>query len=119
LLQRPSLLGGNELLDILGAVSHEFISYITQNTERIEDFIVEFIVRHSTLILPRLFNCRAFIEMPTRRRISKMKCRSTTRKSGKLPPFDAGTCPYKLRKGKDGMYRSTDRADGVWVWKKV
>lgn len=57
--------------------------------------------------------------MPTRRRISKMKCRSTTRKSGKLPPFDARTCPNKTKKGKDGMYKSTDRADGVWVWKKV
>ena len=57
--------------------------------------------------------------MPTRRRTSKMKCRRTTRKSGKLPPFDARTCPNKTKKGKNGMYKSTDRADGVWIWKKV
>lgn len=53
------------------------------------------------------------------RRISKMKCRRITRKNSNLPPFEARTCPDKLRKGKDGTYRSTDISNGKWIWKKI
>jgi hypothetical protein len=54
-----------------------------------------------------------------RRRISKMKCQRMTRKNSNLPPFEARTCPDKIRKGKDGMYKSITRNNGVWVWTKI
>ena len=60
--------------------------------------------------------------MTTRRvtkRVSKMKCQRTTRKNGNLPPYKANTCPYKVKKGKDGKYVSTESTNGVWVWKKT
>ena len=53
------------------------------------------------------------------RRISKMKCQRTTRTNSKLPPFKATTCPAKVKKGKDGMYISTESKSGVWLWKKI
>ena len=53
------------------------------------------------------------------RRVSKMKCTSTTRKNSQLPPFKANTCPCKRKKGKDGMYVSTETSNGIWVWKKI
>jgi len=54
-----------------------------------------------------------------RKRISKMKCQRITRINSKLPPFHAYTCPGKLRKGANGMYRSTENSNGVFSWKKV
>ena len=53
------------------------------------------------------------------RRVSKMKCQRTTRKNSRLPPYNASKCPYKVKKGRDGMYMSTESANGVWKWKKV
>ena len=54
------------------------------------------------------------------RRVSKMECRQTERRSKrrKLPAFDAATCPGKTRKGRDGMYESVEASDGKWMWKK-
>ena len=48
-----------------------------------------------------------------------MKCQRMTRKASKLPPFEAYTCAGKLRRGSDGMYRSTEKSNGVWAWKKT
>ena len=53
------------------------------------------------------------------RRISKMKCERITRKNSKLPHFKANKCPGMIKKGKGGMYISTDSNNGVWVWKKI
>jgi len=53
-----------------------------------------------------------------KKRISKMKCQSSSRKNSKLPPFKANTCPNKIKKGKDGMYISCHNINGIWFWKK-
>lgn len=55
--------------------------------------------------------------MRTRR--SKMKCKKTLRKNSKLPRYEARTCPDKIKKGKDGKYKSVERSDGVWIWQKL
>lgn len=52
------------------------------------------------------------------RRISKMKCERTSRKNSKLPQFKANKCPGKVKKGKDGLYRSSESNSGMWIWKK-
>ena len=53
------------------------------------------------------------------RRVSKMKCkRNFTVKNSKIPPFSANSCAGKKKRGKDGWYISSERADGVWIWKK-
>jgi len=49
-----------------------------------------------------------------------MVCQRVTRKSGSsLPPFIANTCAGLTRKGKDGMYVSTESKNGVFQWKKI
>jgi len=53
------------------------------------------------------------------RRITKMKCQRVTRKNSKLPPFNAATCFGQVKKGKDGMYMSSESKNGVLIWKKV
>ena len=54
------------------------------------------------------------------RRISKMKCeRITRKKSSLLPPFKATSCVCMIKKGKDGMYESIEKRNGVIVWKKI
>ena len=53
------------------------------------------------------------------RRISKMKCEKATRKNSNLPPFKANKCPGKLKKGRDGMYKSSENNNGIWIWKKI
>jgi hypothetical protein len=54
-----------------------------------------------------------------KRRISKMKCQGSTRKSGKLPPFKAHSCIGKIKQGKDGKYTPYETKNGVWTWKKI
>lgn len=53
------------------------------------------------------------------RRSSKMKCKRTLRKNSKLPPFDARSCPDKIKKGKNATYKSVEKSNGIWMWKKV
>ena len=53
----------------------------------------------------------------TRKRVSKMKCERVTRKNSSYPPFNANTCPGKLRKGKNGMYLSVETKNGIFKWK--
>lgn len=48
-----------------------------------------------------------------------MKCERITRKNSNLPPFNASKCFNMKKKGKDGMYISTDRNNGVLYWKKI
>jgi len=48
-----------------------------------------------------------------------MKCQRVTRKNSKLPPFNAATCFGQVKKGKDGMYMSSESKNGVLIWKKV
>jgi len=58
-------------------------------------------------------------EVPKTRklRVSKMKCERITRKNSNYPPFNANTCPGKLRKGKNGMYLSVETKNGIFKWK--
>jgi hypothetical protein len=49
-----------------------------------------------------------------------MKCLKVARNSTqKIPPYSAYQCPGKTRKGKDGLYRSSESANGVWRWVKI
>jgi len=48
-----------------------------------------------------------------------MKCRGITRKNSNLPPFMVDTCAGQKKKGKDGLYEATERANGVFFWKQV
>jgi|LakMenEpi03Aug12_release.lakeMendotaPanAssembly.Ray.scaffolds.fasta_scaffold3003654_1 hypothetical protein len=48
-----------------------------------------------------------------------MKCEKTTRKNSNLPPFKANKCAGKLKKGRDGMYKSSENNNGIWIWKKI
>jgi len=54
-----------------------------------------------------------------KKRISKMKCQRITRKNSKLPPFKADTCFDTVKKGKDGLYKSTESGNGIYIWKKI
>ena len=57
-----------------------------------------------------------------RRRTSKMQCiKMTTKKylTRKSPPYPAGSCQHKIRKGKDGMYKSVLDVIGRFRWVKV
>jgi hypothetical protein len=47
-----------------------------------------------------------------------MKCERITRKNNK-PPFKANKCAGSVKKGKDGMYISSETKNGVWIWKKL
>jgi hypothetical protein len=42
-----------------------------------------------------------------------------TRKNSNLPPFKANTCPYMMKRGKDGMYVSQDNEKGIMIWRKI
>ena len=53
------------------------------------------------------------------KRVSKMVCRRVTRKTSKLPPFEAYSCPGLTKQGKDGKYISFENSNGVFAWKKL
>ena len=53
------------------------------------------------------------------KRVSKMVCRRVTRKTSKLPPFEAYSCPGLIKQGKDGKYISFENSNGVFAWKKL
>jgi hypothetical protein len=55
------------------------------------------------------------------KRLSKMKClevKTNKYQTRKSPPFHAYQCSNKIRKGKDGMYKSVEDKNGRWFWKK-
>jgi hypothetical protein len=55
----------------------------------------------------------------SRKRISKMKCQSTSNSNSKLPAFKAYSCIGMNKRGKDGMYTPHETKNGMWVWKKI
>ena len=55
----------------------------------------------------------------SRKRISKMKCQSTSNSNSKLPAFKAYSCIGMKKMGKDGFYTPHENNNGMWVWKKI
>lgn len=54
--------------------------------------------------------------MPATKCIKRTAKRYTSRNS---PPFSAMDCKRKMKKGKDGMYRSKPDKNNVYKWVKV
>jgi len=57
-----------------------------------------------------------------RKRTSKIKCskiKSKKYKTRKSPPFRAITCANKIKKGKDGLYKSISDINGRYFWSKL